>query len=887
MEPLPGHFDLRGAQGVQINAGPGTQGNRWADEQWRRPVLQALSGREVPRPELMDRLVAHVLEPAATTVAMATALRGAGGFGKTTLARMLAHDARVQERFPDGIVWITLGSELNGPDLANEINGVCALLTGAPSALPTPAQAGAELARRIGTRRVLLVLDDVWSRAQVDPFLFAAPGVVRLITTRDSTVLPPATASLPVDAMTAECATALVLGDLPAVGGRLVGDVLDVTGRWPLLLSLVNGAAAADVQAGRGVGESLGEILAALGEAGPTVLDVNEEGRRDRAVEATMAVSLARLTEDERLRYEELAVFGEDVEVPRRVLERYWGSTGGWPAFTAHRFCQRLADLSLATYRQDAPGPRLALHDVIRKYLSHRPARPLRDLHAAFLRAQADLVPSDPEPQWWRLPAEELFLWQWIPAHLAGAGDEERLRSLLLSADFLVRKLEVMNPAAVESDLALLPDAAAQALGRIVRRHAHLLDAVPPDDEWQLPGGTNQQVLATTLATAVIHEPTLQPLREALSALVPPDRRLTVDESVLEPTHPALVRVLTREDDRPTRLRYRPGDGGVTVCFDNSIRLYDRSWWQAQRIWIPEGSATSISGDGTRVAVVPPPDLDAGTVEIYSVESGAVVKRIDGPGPYHRDPLLNFAGDKLALWLDPSEVAVIDVFGDGAPFVFHVHDDYGGHFTPDGSYLVSWSDLELAVLSLASRSIRRFSLPRPPRRCAVTTTPMGRNIAAVCYPGGGIEVFDLDGDGSSAARFGVGLFPLLNFSDDGRWLMACADEHLVLWDMDDLDSPGQTTISSGVGPRAVFSYDGSVISLVADSGISFIECGTGRELARDDRQGYAMAVVPGVDKGLFFVMSSAAVSVWHVQPGSSPTKSEGRQRWALAQCRVA
>ncbi len=45
----------------------------------------------------------------AQTVAITTALRGAGGFGKTWLARAICHDPRVQAAFPDGVYWLTIG----------------------------------------------------------------------------------------------------------------------------------------------------------------------------------------------------------------------------------------------------------------------------------------------------------------------------------------------------------------------------------------------------------------------------------------------------------------------------------------------------------------------------------------------------------------------------------------------------------------------------------------------------------------------------------------------------------------------------------------------------------------------------------------------------------
>ena len=82
---------------------------------WSVPPLR---GDEVARPELAEALVAAVLAPDAGAVGVTTGLVGAGGFGKTTLARMVAHDPRVRAAFAGGVVWVTVGEDAAGPDLA-------------------------------------------------------------------------------------------------------------------------------------------------------------------------------------------------------------------------------------------------------------------------------------------------------------------------------------------------------------------------------------------------------------------------------------------------------------------------------------------------------------------------------------------------------------------------------------------------------------------------------------------------------------------------------------------------------------------------------------------------------------------------------------------------
>jgi MoxR-like ATPase len=62
-------------------------------------------------------------EKAGDVVGVSTGLFGAGGFGKTTLARQVCWSGPVRRRFRSA-VWVTLGDQLTPADLLSKIDSV-------------------------------------------------------------------------------------------------------------------------------------------------------------------------------------------------------------------------------------------------------------------------------------------------------------------------------------------------------------------------------------------------------------------------------------------------------------------------------------------------------------------------------------------------------------------------------------------------------------------------------------------------------------------------------------------------------------------------------------------------------------------------------------------
>ena len=198
----------------------------------------------VGRPKEFDALKKQLLDAKGDSVAGITAaLRGAGGYGKTTLAKALAHDPDIQDAYFDGILWAELGEK---PErLIATLSDLIVLLTGERPGLETLNAAAAKLGEALGDRRILMVVDDAWREQDLKPFLQGGPKCVRLVTTRIDSVLPAKALRQPVDAMQAgEALSLLSAGLQPDHVARARTDLAKLAarlGEWAQLLKIVNG----------------------------------------------------------------------------------------------------------------------------------------------------------------------------------------------------------------------------------------------------------------------------------------------------------------------------------------------------------------------------------------------------------------------------------------------------------------------------------------------------------------------------------------------------------------------------------------------------------------------------------------------------------------------
>jgi WD40 repeat protein len=316
-----------------------------------------------------------------------TALAGMGGIGKTVLAKALTEDEVVQRAFPDGILWITAGRE-SQRDFIQEMREVAKALGDDIGGYDNVLAAEHQYRTTIANKAALIVVDDVWSKADIELLLAESPRSRFLFTTRDAAIARfvgarEHSANLLNLAKSRELLAAwadLKVGQLPPEAD----DVIAECGRLPLALSVVGAMLRdADPAFWRDTLALLRKVdLSAIQEQLPL-------GQQSffKAVE----VSFQALTVPMKERYQALAVLLEDMAAPPQILLTLWNVSEA----DSRLFVRHFVDRSLA--QRYGANESIRLHDLQLDYLrAQYPDRDALELIHGALRLSANAIEREP-----------------------------------------------------------------------------------------------------------------------------------------------------------------------------------------------------------------------------------------------------------------------------------------------------------------------------------------------------------------------------------------------------------------------------------------------------------------------------------------------------------
>lgn len=492
------------------------------------------------------------------------ALRGTGGYGKTTLARAICHDPQIQDAFSDGILWVTLGESADADTVRTKLNGLIEELSGDRVDYDVE-RAKSELKDLLANRDILLVIDDVWKSELLPPFLQGGTKTARLITTRNEDVLPAHVHRVTITAMESNESVALLgygvgsehvrthVSELRALAERL--------GEYPLLLGIANGTLTTRIRSREPIARALDYLKRSLDQRGVTkALRIENSDDRHRAVDACLQLSIEHLTLRQLEWFKQLAIFPSDTAIPFSTLEKAWACD----ELDVEDGCAALNNLSLLQ-DYDLASRTIQLHNIIRAYLREQVIGGVELLRLANI----DFLSRFRIAHWRDLSAYEPYLWDNLGYHLLEADQRDELIATVLDLRYLAIKTARKGTTAVERDLDSAavhdhPDQAAVILlARNYRNMSHILQRC-----------SNASNVLVTLHARLSHIDVLKPLCE----MVENDARpfITQHRPLPDLPHPALVRTFSGHGSTVYSAMFSP-DGArvVSGSDDKTIRVWD------------------------------------------------------------------------------------------------------------------------------------------------------------------------------------------------------------------------------------------------------------------------------------------------------------------------
>ncbi|WP_052728012.1 NB-ARC domain-containing protein [Methanosarcina vacuolata] len=394
---------------------------------------------------VMQEIKSHLLNGSNSQGILAiTAIQGLGGIGKTTLAKIVAHDKEVQSYFSNGILWVTLGQE---PDKLSLLNGWIKELGDSQSNHTTVETASNHLITLLYEKHILLVVDDAWNSRDVKPFLVGGSSCQTIITTRKAYIA---------DDLGAKCYSLNLMTEEQSLElfAKVLQDswkenekehalkVAKDVGYLPLALNLAAKRRKRDYPWVK-IHEALEEEIALLSVLSPRVL-----GKREEGLEASLNLSLKALRsydEEAFLNFIWLGVLPDDIKVNEKMASTLWGIDKEEAGYVLEFLWEeglltqdsiiQLGNEKLKTYRIHD-----LFHDIACHYLTRSPntenstelpglGLTLNEAHTSLLnRYQSKMQ----KVGLWHTLEDDAYIHSHLTWHMEKAGKIEDIHNLLI-----------------------------------------------------------------------------------------------------------------------------------------------------------------------------------------------------------------------------------------------------------------------------------------------------------------------------------------------------------------------------------------------------------------------------------------------------------------------
>ncbi|MBE9563161.1 MAG: hypothetical protein IMF12_09905 [Proteobacteria bacterium] len=393
------------------------------------------------------------------------------GSGKSIMATDIVHDEGVRSTFPDGIFWISLGTE---PDiLAQQI----ALIRKLEKTIPDISdieEATKYLHKLCETKSCLIVLDDVCDSQDILAFNITVEHSQLLVTTSENNMLEiiqyfisrvtnhdltPFTEQQSIDFFM-KCAKQ----DGKTVPVYLA-DLVNACDCLPLTLKLV-----ANVASNIPTSEWT-ELVGRLNET-----DLEFSDRYPQSLMQALHLNIEDLGEPADY-YLALGVFADYSRIPKSVILILWRYLYQLTDEEANNFIKELSDRGLLHINHKT----LKLHSFQHEYLLSDTSE-LEKLHTHLLAAYRRLCGQ----HGWLSGPNDGYFFEYLCMHLHHANRLNELKLLLLDFDWIQKKLNATSIYSLLNDYELLEDEILEAVKKVLYEATSVLNTDKEDLATQL-----------------------------------------------------------------------------------------------------------------------------------------------------------------------------------------------------------------------------------------------------------------------------------------------------------------------------------------------------------------------------------------------------------------
>jgi hypothetical protein len=343
----------------------------------------------VERPEALAALRNSLMTDDGGRQIALTALEGMGGIGKTVLAQALCQDDVVQQAFPDGVIWVTVGKE-STVDVVTRMREVGKALGDDLSLYDNETGCKNQYRSTIRSKAALIVVDDVWRASDLEALRAeGSPRSRLLFTTRDASIAAAVGAHEHVaDLLTEEQSREMLArwsGTEMAKLPPLADDLIRECRQLPLALSMVGAMLRGKPP---GMWKRVNELLR---NADLEKIKAQFPDYPHPNVLRAIQVSVDALDATARECYLALAVLLEDMAAAPLVQQCLWGVDEGEALETAEQF------VSLSLAQRDRAEGSIRLHDLQLDYVrAQYPDREALPLLLGAVRLSAHVIGRDP-----------------------------------------------------------------------------------------------------------------------------------------------------------------------------------------------------------------------------------------------------------------------------------------------------------------------------------------------------------------------------------------------------------------------------------------------------------------------------------------------------------